>query len=57
MSRALAITEREARTLLRAAEKERAVVEVKVGDKIFRLIPECLAQEKKRVDDGRDFKL
>ncbi len=53
MTRALAITEREARTLLRAAEKERAVVEVKVGDKVFRLIPECLANKDGKIDDGQ----
>ena len=43
MSRNLAVTQRQARTLLRAAEAERAVVEVQVGTVIYRLIPACLA--------------
>lgn len=54
MTRALPLTERQARTLLRAADKERGIVEVKVGDTFVRLIPESLAQEKPPVDDGRD---
>jgi hypothetical protein len=50
MSKALALTERQARTLLRAADKERAVIEVKMGDTVVRLIPETLAQNDKVVD-------
>lgn len=50
MSRALPITQREAKALLRAAEAEKAIVEVKVGDKVFRLIPASLAQEERPVD-------
>lgn len=51
MTRALALTEKQARTLIRAAGKERAVIEVKVGDTVFRLIPADLAQELKPVDE------
>jgi DNA-binding transcriptional regulator LsrR (DeoR family) len=57
MSRALAISQRQARTLLRAAEAEHGIVEVKVGDVVFRLIPESLAQDPKPVDDRKDFRL
>ena len=42
MTRSLAISKRQAQTLLRAAEKEKAIVEVTVGKLIFRLIPKCL---------------
>ena len=51
MTRALALSQRQARTLLRAAEAERGIVEVKIGDTVIRLIPESLAQEKSRVDE------
>ena len=48
--RALAISKRQAQTLLRAAEAERGIVEVKVGDTVFRLIPASLAQLRRRID-------
>ncbi len=51
MTRALALSQREARSLLRAAEAERGIIEVKIGDKVFRLIPECIAQAPKPIDD------
>lgn len=54
MSRALAISKRQAQTLLRAAEAERGIVEVKIGDTVFRLIPECHAQENREIDSGKD---
>lgn len=50
MTRALALSQRQARTLLRAAEAERGIVEVKVGETVFRLIPECLAQAERPID-------
>jgi hypothetical protein len=50
VSKPLAITERQARTLLRAADKERGIVEVKIGDTVVRLIPESQAQETYKVD-------
>jgi hypothetical protein len=55
MSRALAVTKRQAQTLLRAAEAEKGIVEVKVGDAVFRLIPASLAQGKPEVDDPDQF--
>ena len=51
MTRSLAISKRQAQTLLRAAEAEKAIVEVKVGDTVFRLIPASLAQVTAQVDD------
>ncbi len=50
MTKPLAISQRQTQTLLRAAEAEKAIVEVKVGDTVFRLIPACLAQVEKPVD-------
>ena len=51
MTRALALSQRQAQTLLRAAEAERGIVEVKIGSAVFRLIPASLAQAQKPVDD------
>lgn len=57
MSRQLAISKRQAQTLLRAAEAERGIVEVKIGEQVFRLIPECYAQDRKPIDDDEDIRL
>lgn len=57
MTRSLAISKRQAQTLLRAAEAEKAIVEVKVGDTTFRLIPASLAQRKPEVDEGEEIRL
>jgi hypothetical protein len=43
--------------LLRAADKERGIVEVKIGDTVVRLIPEILAQPDRRIDEDGDFRL
>ena len=51
MSRALPITQRQAQTLLRAAEAEKGIVEVKIDGVFLRLIPACHAQEKAKLDD------
>ncbi|ETA72297.1 MULTISPECIES: hypothetical protein [Mesorhizobium] len=51
MTRALALSQRQAQTLLRAAEAERGIVEVKIGSAVFRLIPASIAQAPKAVDD------
>jgi hypothetical protein len=51
MSRALALSQRQAQTLLRAAEAEHGIVEVKIGSTVFRLIPASLARAPKPVDD------
>jgi hypothetical protein len=54
MSRALPITQRQAQVLLRAAEAEKGIVEVKVDGKVIRLIPATLAQDERRqVDEER----
>jgi hypothetical protein len=57
MSRALPLTQRQAQTLLRAAEAEKGIIEVKVGDKVFRIIPASLAQKERPIDDEEDFRL
>lgn len=44
-SRHLAISQRQAQTLLRAAERENAIVEVETGSSIYRLIPKCLVKD------------
>lgn len=51
MSRQLAISQRQAQTLFRAAEAEGGIVEVKIGETVFRLIPAVLAQKEKPVDE------
>jgi hypothetical protein len=55
VTRNLAISKRQAQTLLRAAEAEKAIVEVKVGDTTFRLIPASLAQADRIMDDPESF--
>jgi hypothetical protein len=50
MTRALPVTQKQAQALLRAAKAEDAIIEVKVGDAVFRLIPGTLAQGNKPVD-------
>lgn len=45
MSRALAISQRQVQSLIRAADAEKAIVEVKVGNAVYRLIPKSLAGE------------
>lgn len=57
MSKPLPITQRQAQSLLRAAEAEKGIVEVKVGDTVVRLIPASLAQLERRVDVPEDFRL
>ncbi len=54
MTRQLALSQRQARTLLRAAEAERGIIEVKIGDTVIRLIPESLAQSKRLIDTRND---
>lgn len=57
MSRALALTERQARTLLRAADKERGIVEVRIGKALVRLIPESMMPEDHRIDEQEEIRL
>ncbi|AZO48091.1 MAG: hypothetical protein EOQ44_25080 [Mesorhizobium sp.] len=47
MTRSLAISQRQVQSLIRAAEAEKAIVEVKVGNAIYRLIPKSRADESK----------
>ena len=48
--RALAISKRQAQTLLRAAEAERGIVEVNPHTGVITLIPAALAQLRRRID-------
>lgn len=57
MSRALALTQRQTQVLLRAAEAEKAIVEVKIDDKTFRLIPASLAQKQQSLAKRREIDL
>jgi hypothetical protein len=49
-NRSLAISQRQAQALLRAAQLERAIIEVGVGNQVYRLIPRCLANDLQRLD-------
>lgn len=55
MTRALAITQHQAQALIRAAEAERAIVEVKIGDTVFRLIPETYAQAERPIAKRKEI--
>lgn len=57
MSRALALTQRQTQALLRAAEAEKAIVEVKMDGKVIRLIPASLAQEDHPLAQRREIDL
>ncbi|WP_164743073.1 hypothetical protein [Mesorhizobium sp. Z1-4] len=57
MTRALPLTQREAQTLLKAAEAEGGVIEIKVGEKVIRLIPATLAQKERAIDDAEVIRL
>lgn len=57
MTRALPVTQRQAQALLRAAEAEKAIVEVKVGETVFRLIPAVLAQGEQPIAKKREIDL
>jgi hypothetical protein len=51
MTRALSITKRQAKTLLKAAEEEHAIVEVETKIGIVRLIPASLARKDEMLDE------
>lgn len=52
MTRHLAITKRQAKTLLKAANEEGGIVEVETAIGIVRLIPARLAETDKPVDEA-----
>ncbi|MGV8855945.1 MAG: hypothetical protein ACOH2L_15015 [Devosia sp.] len=57
MSRPLAITNRQAKTLIKAATEGNAIVEVETEIGIVRLIPASLvAKSDKKLDDERPMK-
>jgi hypothetical protein len=51
MTRALSITKRQAKTLLRAAEEEGGVVEVETPIGVVRLIPHSLVSRTEKLDE------
>ncbi len=57
MGRALPVTQRQAEALLRAADKQGGVIEVKVGETVFRLIPASLAQEQRAIAPEEEIEL
>lgn|GEM_PF-5861424 len=57
MSRALDLRESQVRALIRAARKEGARVEVKVGAATITVIPDSNTQKDSHVDEPEDFRL
>lgn len=57
MSRVLPLSQRQATALLRAAEAEKGIIEVKIGQTVIRLIPKSLVPQAPTVDDEEDFRL
>lgn len=51
MNRPLAITKRQAKTLLQAAEEQGGIVEVETAIGVVRLIPHSLASRTEKVDE------
>ncbi len=57
MSRPIALPENQVRAIIRAARKEGARVEVKIGNAIVTVIPDNDEQPARRVDAKKDFRL
>jgi len=57
MTRALDMPENQVRAIIRAARKEGARVEVKIGDAVVTVIPDDDEQPKGRIDGRKDFRL
>lgn len=57
MTRALALPENQVRAIIRAAKKEGARVEVKIGGAIVTVIPASPPQPNDRLDRDEDFRL
>jgi len=57
VSRALDLRESQVRALIRAARKEGARVEVKVGAATITVIPDSNTQKDSHVDEPEDFRL
>lgn len=51
MSRPLAVTKRQAKTLLQAAEEQGGIVEIETSIGIVRLIPNSLTHRKEQLDE------
>jgi len=57
MTRALAIRENQVRAIIRAAKREGARIEVKIGDAVVTVFPDDRPQAERPIDDGEDFRL
>lgn len=57
MTRALALTEKQTRTLIRAAKREHVAIEVKIGEVVVRLFPNDNAQAWNQVEEEEDIRL
>lgn len=57
MTRALPLPENQVRALIRAAKKEGARIEVKIGDAVVTVFPDSQPQPPQPIDDDEDFRL
>ena len=57
MTKALALRENQVRAIIRAAKKESARIEMKVGDAVIVVFPEDGAQRDQGIDKDGDFRL
>lgn len=57
MTKRLAISQRLARTLLQAAQAEKGIVEVQIGETVYRFIPECYSVNRKPADKDMEIRL
>lgn len=57
MTKALAIAENQVRAIIRAAQKEGARVEVKIGQAVIAVYPGDGRKNSPRIDKRKDFRL
>lgn len=57
MTRALDLPENQVRAIIRAARKEGARVEVKIGSAIVTVFPDANAQDERPIPKEKDFRL
>lgn len=57
MTKALTLHENQVRALIRAARKEGARIEVKIGSAVVTVIPADRPQDERRIDEEEGFRL
>lgn len=57
MTRALDLPENQVRAIIRAARKEGARVEVKIGSAVITVFPDDHQQDERPISRGKDFQL